>query len=105
MIKFADGVFDELVEAATYFTGYDAALAERFLDACDASFERLEKFPEIGSARRFEDPRLATIRMWLVKGFDNYLIFYTPLVGGVRILHVIHSAQDYNRIVSVDDLD
>lgn len=104
MIKFAPGVFDELAEIATYLAGYDETIAERFLDACDLSFEQIEAFPEIGSPHRFEDPALTSIRMSLVKGFDHYLIFYVPLVGGVRILHVIHSALDYNRIVDVGDL-
>lgn len=104
MIKYAVGVFDELAEITTYLAGYDEAIAERFLDACDASFEHLERFPEIGSPRRFEHPELAIIRMWLVKGFDDYLIFYVPLTDGVRILHVIHSSLDYTRIVDVGDL-
>jgi toxin ParE1/3/4 len=104
MIKFADGVFDELAAISSYFAGYNEAMAERFINSCDTSFEQLEKFPEIGSPRRFEDPELAEIRMWIVKGFDDYLIFYVPLTGGVRILHVIHSALDYHRIVDVSDL-
>lgn len=104
MIKYAGGVFDELVEIAAYFAQYDEATAERFLDGCEESFELLENFPEIGSPRRFEDPALSSIRMSLIKGFDDYLIFYVPLVDGVRILHVIHSALDYHRVVDIGDL-
>lgn len=104
MIKYADGVFGELAEIATYFAQHDVATADRFIDACDASFERLEQFPEIGSPRRFEDSELGEIRMWVVKGFDDYLIFYLPLTGGARILHVIHRSLDYNRIVNIGDL-
>ena len=104
MIKYAHGVFDELTEIATYLAQYDEAIAERFLDSCETSFELLETFPEIGSPRRFEDPELASIRMSLVKGFDDYLIFYVPVSEGVRILHVMHSALDYNRMVDIGDL-
>lgn len=104
MIKYAHGVADELVEIAAYFAQYDEATAEQFLDSCEESFELLEKFPEIGSPRRFEDPDLSSIRMSLVNGFDDYLIFYVPLANGVRILHVIHSALDYNRVVNIGDL-
>lgn len=35
--------------------------------------------------------------MWRVKGYEKYLIFYQPLENGVKILHVLHSATDYNR--------
>lgn len=104
MIKYALGVSDELADIAAYLAQYNETTAGRFLDSCEQSFELLERFPEIGSPRRFEDPELASIRMSLVKGFDDYLIFYIPIAGGVRILHVIHSALDYNRIVDVDDL-
>lgn len=82
MIKYALGVSNELADIAAYLAQYNETTAERFL----------------------EDPELASIRMSLVKGFDDYLIFYVQLVNGVRILHVIHSAPDYNRIVDIDDL-
>jgi hypothetical protein len=36
--------------------------------------------------------------MWRIKNFEKYLVFYVPLDRGVRILHVIHSAVDYNRV-------
>ena len=104
MIKYAAGLSDELAEIAAYLAQYNEATAERFLDNCDESFQLLERFPESGSPRRFEEPELASIRMSLVKGFDDYLIFYVPILGGIRILHVIHSALDYNRIVDLDDL-
>ncbi|MGD9631187.1 MAG: type II toxin-antitoxin system RelE/ParE family toxin [Pyrinomonadaceae bacterium] len=104
MIKYALGLSDELADIAAYLAQYNETTAERFLDNCEESFQLLERFPEISSPRKFEDPELASIRMSLVKGFDDYLIFYVPLVDGVRILHVIHSALDYNRIVDIGDL-
>lgn len=104
MIKYADGLCDELAEIASYLAHYGEATAERFLDSCEATFDLLERFPDSGSPRRFEDPELASVRMSLVMGSDDYLIFYIPIADGVRILHVIHSALDYNRIVDVDDL-
>jgi plasmid stabilization system protein ParE len=104
MIKYADGLFDELAEIASYFAHYNEATAQRFLDRCEETFDLLERFPDSGSPRKFEDPELASIRMSLVKGFDDYLVFYVSLGEGVRILHVIHSSLDYNRIVDVDDM-
>lgn len=75
MIKYAKGLCDELADIAEYLAKYDEATAEPFLDSCEESFELLELFPEIGSRRKFEDRELASIRMSLVKGFDDYLIF------------------------------
>lgn len=104
MIKYAPGLSDELAEIASYFAQYNEAIAERFLDNCEVTFDLIERFPDSGSPRRFEDPELASIRMTLVKGFDEYLIFYVPIAGGVRILHVMRSSLDYNRIVDANDL-
>lgn len=81
MIKYALGVFDELTEIAVFLAQHDETVATRFLDSCEDAFDRLENFPEIGAPQKFEDPRLADVRMWLVKGFDNYLIFYTQIAG------------------------
>lgn len=104
MIKYALGVFDELTEIAVFLAQHDESVANRFLDSCEDAFERLENFPEIGAPQKFDDPKLSEIRMWLVKSFDNYLIFYLPIGGGVRILHVLHSALDYNRVIDLSDL-
>lgn len=104
MIKYAPGVFDELIEISFFLAQHDETIAGRFLDSCEDSFEQLEKFPEIGTRQKFDDPKLSEIRMWLVKSFDNYLIFYLPIGDGVRILHVLHSAVDYTRIIDIGDL-
>jgi toxin ParE1/3/4 len=103
MIKYAPGVFDELTEITLYMAQFDETVATRFLDSCESSFERLKNFPDIGAPQKLDDPRLAEVRMWLVKDFDNYLIFYPPLNDGVRILHVLHSALDFNRIFEPGD--
>jgi len=93
-----------LTEIAVFLAQHDETVATRFLDSCEDAFDRLEDFPEIGAPQKFEDPRLAEVRVWLVTGFDNYLIFYYQIAGGVRILHVLHSAVDYNRVIDLSDL-
>ena len=45
MIKYARGVFDELTEIAAYLAQYDEAIAERFLDSCETSFDYWRHFP------------------------------------------------------------
>ena len=52
------------------------ALAERFERAAEESFERIIENPNVGSPRRFRNPRLQGIRMWQVRGFEKHLIFY-----------------------------
>lgn len=97
-VTYDDGVIEELVSLSRYLAEDDEEVAYRFLDACEATFQFLLKNPRIGSPKTFQDPALNDIRMWRVKGFRNYLIFYQATASSVRILHVIHSAFDYYRV-------
>lgn len=97
-VTYDDGVLEELVSLSSYLAEDDEEAAYRFLNACEAAFHFLLKNPRIGSPKTFQDPALKDIRMWRVKGFRDYLIFYQATASSVRILHVIHSAIDYNRV-------
>jgi toxin ParE1/3/4 len=101
-ILYNDSVEGELVEQATYYADIDTDLALRFLDACNSSFRFLLENPYVGSLRNFEINKLTGVRMWRVKGFEKHLIFYYPDDRGVTILHVVHSAVDYNRVFEND---
>jgi toxin ParE1/3/4 len=69
-------------------------VAFRFLDAAEASFDSLAATPEVGTVRRYNDTKLADVRMWRVAGFPNHLIFYRPVESGVEIIRVLHAKQD-----------
>lgn len=92
-----EGVFEELVELSAHLADDNEEVAQRFLDACDTTFQFLSANPLIGSGREFEHVGLYEVRMWRVKHFEKYLIFYLPTATGIRILHILHSATDYNR--------
>lgn len=98
MVLYADGVFEDLVELSAYLAESSEARAQTFLDACDDTFRFLAANPYIGSPRKFYDPALSALRMWRVKGFEKYLIFYTVSADDIKILHVFHSATDYSRM-------
>src|ERR1039457_656051 len=75
--------------------GLDAA--RRFLSAARGSFEELAQSTHLGARRQTD--RFPTLRMWRVRHFEKYLIFYQPIPDGVRIERIIHAAQDYTRII------
>lgn len=89
-------VFAELVNLSFYIAQDNEDAAQRFLTACDESFLFLANNSQVGATRTFRDPSLRDVRMWRVKGFEKYLIFYQPLSDGIKILHVVHSARNYN---------
>ena len=77
-----------------YIAKVNLEAAIRFYEAAFRSFDVLLTNPNIGPSRDFEDPVLKDIRIWLVKGFEKYLIFYLPLPDGIDIILVVHGARD-----------
>lgn len=90
----------DLVETAFYITEDDPELPDRFLDAFEEKLEDIRRTPKIGSISRFRD--WLNVRMWFVRGFRKSLIFYTENADEIVILHVVHSARDYNRFFDAD---
>lgn len=71
------------------------ATANRFLDRAEASFGLRGSQPEIGASVHTQLPALSGVRTWRVKDFDRFLIFYAPIEGGIRVIRVLHAAQDW----------
>jgi len=60
--------------------------ARDFLDAAFETFDRLARFPEIGSLARFKHRALKGVRFFvLAPPFNRWLIFYKPADKGVEI--------------------
>ncbi len=86
----------DLADIAVYLaeeSGSDE-LAFRFLEAAEASFESLAAMCGMGTARKYNDPALANVRMWRVAGFPKHLIFYRPIEGGIEVIRVLHAKRD-----------
>ena len=95
-------VIRDLIEQATYIAEDNLDVAERFLVAAEETFQLLGKMTGIGKLSEFSNPRLSSIRQYPVKGFKNYLIFYSATDSGVEILRVLHGARDLEAILDED---
>lgn len=102
IVLYDDPVHDELIEQAAFYAQFDQALAIRFLEACEATFDFLLINQKAGTIREFELLGSMEIRMWRVKWFEKHLVFYTSVQRGIKILHVVHAAADYNRVFEND---
>ncbi len=96
-VTYSYEVFDELANLSFYLADRSEKIAQNFLNSCDETFRFLADNKFIGSKRDFNNENLIEVRMWRVKGFEKYLIFYIPKDDGIKILHVFHSATDYDR--------
>lgn len=56
--------------------------------------------PEVGTLCRFNSPQAAEIRVWSIKGFENYAIFYRATHEGIEVARVIHAARDIEALFS-----
>lgn len=101
-VTYDEGVFEELVNLSAYLAEETEDIAHRFLNSCDVTFRFLASNPHVGVQRKFDDPALSDVRMWRVRDFNKYLIFYIPAEAGVKILHIVHSARDYTRLFDPD---
>ena len=69
-----------------------------FLVAVEESIEQIGRFPLIGKVLEFRNPRLNNLRMWRVKKYADYLIFYSVKEDTVEIIRFLHSARDLKTI-------
>jgi toxin ParE1/3/4 len=97
-VTYGPSVFEELVNLSGYIAFENEDAAQKFLDACDATFQFLAVNQYVGAVKGHHRKELNGVRMWRVKGFAKYLIFYLPKPGGVRILHIVHGARDYQHL-------
>lgn len=73
-------------------------VAQRWLDALDATLEELKSTPGLGRLRRFPHPELQGLRSFRVqRPFRRYLIFYRWSAGELSAERVIHGARDLPR--------
>jgi toxin ParE1/3/4 len=73
--------------------------AERFLEAVAVSLRVLCQYPSLGPRYQSNEPDLSGVRLWPVRKFRNYLIFYRPEpeAGRLRVIRVLHGARDIRR--------
>lgn len=85
----------EDIDDITYYIAQDnfeAAVA--FFEAVESTCAMLSTMPGIGSARDYRNPRFAGLRMFPVKRYEKYLIFYQSTEEELLVVRVIHGARD-----------
>jgi len=64
------------------------------LDRCQSLTRQSSRYPVVTRWRERDLRRCP---------FGNYLIFYSIVGDGLEVNHIVHSAQDYSRILFPDD--
>jgi plasmid stabilization system protein ParE len=69
-------------------------IAERFMSAADSAFAELSQNAGLGAAVGSRNPRLVQLRKWRIDGFSRMNAFYISDENAIRLLRVLHTAQD-----------
>ena len=88
----------DIEEAFVYIAEDNLDKAVYFLVAVEESIETLAEHPFIGSNRHFQNTKLNNLRMWRVKGFEDYLIIYTVEEVTVKIIRLLNAKRDFNLV-------
>jgi plasmid stabilization system protein ParE len=56
---------------------------------------RLAAMPMLGGECESDAPWALGLRIWPIHGFPNHLILYRIIEDGIRVLRVVHGAQDW----------
>ena len=84
----------DIDECAAYIARDNPGAALRFLDAIQQALATISEQPAIGSLRYAHLPMLDSLRMWVVSGFENYLVFYIERMHFIDVVRVLHAARD-----------
>jgi toxin ParE1/3/4 len=83
----------DVQEAIEYYLGAAPELAERFVDALERSYRRIQRHPAAGSPRYAHELNLPGLRFRQCQHFP-YLIFYMEHADRIDIWRVLHAARD-----------
>jgi toxin ParE1/3/4 len=92
----ADQDLDDHSDYLAKKASLDVAL--RFLAAARETFSLPATQPQMGWRSRLNHPRLKSLRVFRVAGFERLLILYRPLPEGIEILRVVHGSRNMDAL-------
>ena len=87
---------DQDLDEQAYYLAREASpeTGHRFIVAAHKTFDLLSTQPQMGWRVRVRHPRLASLRVFRVSGFEKILVLYLPLSSGVEIVRLVHGSRD-----------
>ena len=80
-------------------------IAERFQQASSAAIAALMRMPRAGAPREVSNPRLAGLRSWPVKGFDEFRVYYLVQPELLIVVRVLHGKRDIGALLKVQGVE
>lgn len=81
-----------------YFAGESVETAIRFLNAVKETIQKIVTTPGIGGRYEVKSKTMPGLRVSIVEGFKNHLIFYRIHKDSIEVVRVVHGAQDLDEV-------
>lgn len=97
---------DEDLDQQAYYLATEGSVetGHRFLVAAHETFALLSSQPQMGWRVRVRHPRLASLQVFRISGFEAMLVLYQPLRSGVEIVRVVHGSRDLVAFLRPEEL-
>lgn len=89
----------DVEECFVYIAEENLDIGVDFLVAVENTFEELTAFPLVGRILELKNQEAPSVRIWHVKGYERYLIFYTAAENTIEIVRVLHSSRDIENLL------
>jgi plasmid stabilization system protein ParE len=91
--------WDDVARISAYIARNNLGAALRFGDAVQAAFDFLADNPGAGPRVEPESRKAPGMRFWPIKGFQVYLVLYSPTSESVVILAVVDGRRDWRNLL------
>ena len=83
---------DDLRQIWLYIAQHNLTAADRLIDKFERTLQSLARHPLIGEAVPQYRPGLRRFTV------GNYVLYYEPIKGGVRVVRVLHGARNIEEL-------
>ena len=89
----------DLAEITFALRERQSASATKFVKAARTAFRLLATQPEMGRRYQTTHPLLQNLRVWQVKEFEKYLVFYRAARTSIYIERVLYGGRDIEDVL------
>ena len=100
VILFRPRARDDLEAHALWIARESGERALAFLEAVEQTLQQLLVYPELGTSRDWLLPHCRDLRFRPLRNFPHHLIFYRPVVNGIEVVRILHTARDIGLLLA-----
>ena len=80
-------------------------IARRFHISVPRAIDALSSMPDTGPPRPTANPSLAGLRVWPVKGFDAFWVYYLVTAERLTVVRALHDKRDIGTILEGQEVE